>query len=87
MREIHQRQNIQVVNGLLIQFGSLPVSFVTLKGGQHHPTPLPRSSSTVGSVRLTLKTSEKETGFLENQGIENFRQVPNEIFDLVIPFF
>jgi len=38
-------------------------------------------------VRLTLKTSEKETGFLENQGIENLRQVPNEIFDLVIPFF
>jgi len=36
-------------------------------------------------VRLTLKTSEKDTGFLENWGIENFRQVPNQIFDLVIP--
>jgi len=63
MREIHQGQNIQVVNGLLIQFGSLPVSFSeTLK---RSAPPYPSPPILLG-VRLTLKTSEKETGFLEN---------------------
>ena len=68
------------------QLGSLLVSFADVLKRSAPPYPYP-SSFTVWNVRVILKTSEKETDFLENWGIKNFRQVPNQIVDLVIIFF
>ena len=54
-------ENIQLVNGILIQLGSLQVSYAdVLKGSTLHYL------LTGSSVGLILKTSAKEAGFLED---------------------